>query len=645
MNGTNRQSLIEAMDRVAAALERHAGLMPRTVDEQPHDQTQLDILAARFGLTPFERDVIVLAAGVELDAKFSELCGVAQGDPARTEPTFALALAALADAHWTAISPARPLRRWNLVDVEKSGSLTAQPLRIPERVLHFLLGENYLDPQLAAIIERVPPPASDELPESHADVARRMAAVWSGAQSLADLPVIRLGGRSARDNRTVAAHAAATLDLPLYVASAESLPLLPADAAAFARRWERESGLSIAALLIEAGDDGLDPAREGAVARLVDSIDGMVIVSGGGRRGPGRKTVVSFDVPRPTFAERRALWDAALGETAAVLGSGGVDNIAAHFSLHARTVRDVADAASAELRSDPDAASAAKVSQVLWHAARAQSHARLEELARHIPARATLDDLVLPPDVAATLREIAAGHRQRMRVYEDWGFAARSSRGLGMSALFAGPSGTGKTTAAEALARELDLDLFAIDLSAVISKYIGETEKNLRRVFDAAEEGGAVLLFDEADALFGKRTEVRDSHDRYANVEVGYLLQRMESYEGIALLTTNARNSLDSAFLRRLRFIVNFPFPDAAQRREIWRRVFPSQTPTEGLDFAKLAKLNVTGGNIRNIALNAAFLAADESRAVTMDDVLRATRSEYAKSEKTPSEAEVGGWA
>jgi len=637
MSATNRESLLDAMNRVAAALERHAGLMPRAVDERPHDQTQLDVLAARFGLTTFERDVIVLAAGVELDAKFSDLC---------VEPTFGLALAALPDAHWTAISPARPLRRWNLVDVEKSGSLTSQPLRIPERVLHFLLGENYLDPQLAAIIERVPPPASDELPASHAEVARRMAAVWSGAQSLADLPVIRLGGRSARDNRTVAAHAAATLDLPLYVASAESLPLLPADAAAFARRWERESGLSIAALLIEAGDgDGLDPAREGAVARLVDSIDGMVIVSGGGRRGPGRKTVVSFDVPRPTFAERRALWDAALGETAAVLGSGGVDTIAAHFSLHARTVRDVADAASAELRSDPEAATPSKVSEVLWHAARAQSHARLEELARHIPARATLDDLVLPPDVAATLREIAAGHRQRMRVYEDWGFAARSSRGLGMSALFAGPSGTGKTTAAEALARELDLDLFAIDLSAVISKYIGETEKNLRRVFDAAEEGGAVLLFDEADALFGKRTEVRDSHDRYANVEVGYLLQRMESYEGIALLTTNARNSLDSAFLRRLRFIVNFPFPDAAQRREIWRRVFPSRTPTEGLDFAKLAKLNVTGGNIRNIALNAAFLAADESRAVTMDDVLRAARSEYAKSEKTPSEAEVGGWA
>ncbi len=191
------------------------------------------------------------------------------------------------------------------------------------------------------------------------------------------------------------------------------------------------------------------------------------------------------------------------------------------------------------------------------------------------------------------MRRIAAHVRHRATVYDAWGFAAKSPRGLGISALFAGASGTGKTMAAEVLAGELRLDLYRIDLAGVVSKYIGETEKNLRKVFDAAEDSGAILLFDEADALFGKRSEVKDSHDRYANIEVSYLLQRMEAYRGLAILTTNLKSALDPAFLRRIRFVVQFPFPDAAQRAEIWRRVFPASTPTEGLDVWKLAKLNV----------------------------------------------------
>jgi SpoVK/Ycf46/Vps4 family AAA+-type ATPase len=217
--------------------------------------------------------------------------------------------------------------------------------------------------------------------------------------------------------------------------------------------------------------------------------------------------------------------------------------------------------------------------------------------------------------------------------------------GLGISALFAGPSGTGKTLAAEVIAGVLGLDLYRIDLSQVVSKYIGETEKNLRRVFDAAEEGGAVLLFDEADALFGKRSEVKDSHDRYANIEVSYLLQRMEQYRGLAVLTSNLKDSLDDAFLRRLRFIVSFPFPDATQRAGIWRRAFPRATPTEGLDPDRLATLEVAGGTIRNIALSAAFLAADEGAPVRMQHLLQAARGEYEKLEKPLSRAEVAGWS
>ncbi|NET09645.1 MAG: ATP-binding protein, partial [Symploca sp. SIO2B6] len=210
--------------------------------------------------------------------------------------------------------------------------------------------------------------------------------------------------------------------------------------------------------------------------------------------------------------------------------------------------------------------------------------------------------------------------------------------------LFAGASGTGKTLAAEVLANGLNLDLYRIDLSAVVSKYIGETEKNLRRIFDVAETGGAVLLFDEADALFGKRSDVNDSRDRYANMEVAYLLQRIESYRGLAILTTNLQKSIDQAFLRRIRFIVQFPFPDAAQREEIWRRVFPPDTPTKKLSYTKLARLNVSGGNIRNIALNAAFLAAEAGEAVQMVHLLQAAESEYIKLGRPLTDTEVKGW-
>jgi SpoVK/Ycf46/Vps4 family AAA+-type ATPase len=231
-----------------------------------------------------------------------------------------------------------------------------------------------------------------------------------------------------------------------------------------------------------------------------------------------------------------------------------------------------------------------------------------------------------------------------MTVYESWGFSARGRRGLGISALFAGPSGTGKTLAAEVLATDLRLDLFRIDLSAVVSKYIGETEKNLKQVFDAAESGGCLLLFDEADALFGKRAEVKDSHDRYANIEVGYLLQRMENFQGLAVLTTNLKSSMDKSFQRRLRFTIDFPFPDIAERRQIWERVFPPQTPTQDLDPARLAALNMTGGNIRNIALNAAFLAAGAGQPVSMGHILQAAQLEAVKTEQTISDIEVRRW-
>jgi SpoVK/Ycf46/Vps4 family AAA+-type ATPase len=244
-----------------------------------------------------------------------------------------------------------------------------------------------------------------------------------------------------------------------------------------------------------------------------------------------------------------------------------------------------------------------------------------------------------------TLRQIATQVRQRAVVHGKWGFAERYSRGLGVAALFAGASGTGKTMAAEVIAGMLALDLYQVDLAGVVSKYIGETEKNLRRIFDAAEETGAVLLFDEADALFGKRSEVQDSHDRYANLEISYLLQRVEAYHGLAILTTNMKNALDPAFLRRMRFIVQFPFPDAAQRRQIWESVFPKQAPLGALDFGRIAQMQIAGGLIRNIATHAAFLAAEAGSSIQASHIFGAARVEYAKIDRPLTPSELSGWA
>jgi SpoVK/Ycf46/Vps4 family AAA+-type ATPase len=367
---------------------------------------------------------------------------------------------------------------------------------------------------------------------------------------------------------------------------------------------------------------------------VLDGLDGPLALLA---REPVRGSagaLVGLDVPKPTASEQASLWRLALGPAGGGM-DGAIDVLIGQFDLDPASIAAAAADAQVAEAADTD---------TLWQAARRQARPRLDELAQHIEPSTDWDGLVLPIEQKRLLQEIVASVRQRYKVYETWGMAANGKRGLGVATLFAGASGTGKTLAAEVIASALSLGLYRIDLSSVVSKYIGETEKNLRRVFDAAEQGGAVLLFDEADALFGKRSDVRDSHDRYANIEVSYLLQRMESYRGLAILTTNMKNALDSAFLRRLRFVVQFPFPDAALRAEIWRRVYPHSTPTDALDPGKLARLHVAGGNIRNIALNAAFLAADAGEPVRMAHMLRAARSEYAKLDQPLGETEVRGW-
>jgi hypothetical protein len=386
--------------------------------------------------------------------------------------------------------------------------------------------------------------------------------------------------------------------------------------------------------------------QEGSPApeRWLGTIGGRVALVAPARPELG-EPVVSIDVPELTRDEQRMVWASVAGavphpaasDPAAVPGRPGTpgletERLTAQFHLGARDI----EAAARE-------ADSTGVS--LWTAARHQTRAGLEGLAQRVVSPATWDDLVLPDDCATTLRDIAAQLRHRHTVHGEWGVVAPDGlRGGGVSAMFAGVSGTGKTMASEVLASDLDLDLFKVDLSRVVSKYIGETEKNLSQVFDAADHGGCVLLLDEADALFGKRSETKDAHDRYANIEVAHLLQRMEAFRGLAILTTNLRDNIDPAFLRRLQFVVAFPFPDAPERERIWARMFPERVPTEGLHPALLARLVVSGGVIRNIAMAATYLAAAESGPVTMERLLRAARRECTKLERPLAESEVGDW-
>ena len=337
---------------------------------------------------------------------------------------------------------------------------------------------------------------------------------------------------------------------------------------------------------------------------------------------------VTVEVATPSSGEQRALWEAALGPSAGAWPA----RLAAQFDLNPVAIAGVGLAAV-----EPNGS----VSDRVWQECLAVTRPRLDTLAQRIPPLATWDDLVLSEDRLELLRLIVDQVRLRSTVYEDWGVARRMNRGLGIGALFAGESGTGKTMAAEVVANELQLDLYRIDLSAVVSKYIGETEKNLKRVFDAAETGGAILLFDEADALFGKRSEVKDSHDRYANIEINYLLQRMESYSGLAILATNRKAALDPAFVRRLRFIVDFPFPAEAERERIWGRAFAPGVATADLDFPRLARLSLSGGSITNVALDATFSAAAAGGPVTMPMVLAAVARDLRKQGRPVNEAEL----
>lgn len=607
-----------------------------------------------FQLTGFEIDLLLIALGPELDPRYELAYAYLQDDLTRRRPRVNLALDLLCEtpaaklARRAHFAPEAALRRHRLLNLsldpgQPESPLLGQVLQVDQQVVRFLVGAEGLDGRLAPFCERVVPRVSLAdvgLPPATAErFAALLEPAWTGEAPL----TLCFHGPSARARRLASEAVAAYLGEDLLVAH---LPAVPLETLAPVLVREGRFGGSV--LLLEGWDRlaGDDPGWERLLAAVAEEGGGVIF----GGETPWRPVpsgplgVFSLSLPLPDWGARRAGWEALLGDTA--LAPEDLDALAGRFRLSLEQIEDAVAAARQQARWRAAAPGGAAPGRAeLFAAARGQTGHELAALARKIEPAATWADLVLPPQAVVPLRELCRRVALDQRVAGEWGFARRLSRGRGVNALFAGPSGTGKTMAAEVVANELELDLYQIDLARVVSKYIGETEKNLDRIFSAATGANAILFFDEADALFGKRSEVQDAHDRYANVEISYLLQKIEAYDGVAILATNLRQHLDEAFLRRLAFSIHFPFPGVPERRRLWAGIFPPETPLGAdVDLDTLAaRFALSGGSIRNVALAAAFLAADQGAPVTMRHLLDAVRREYEKVGKSLTAAELDG--
>lgn len=610
-------------------------------------------IAAAYGLDPFEVDVLIVALGPELDLRYERIYAYLQDDVTRRRPSVNLALDLLCVSaaeklerrgHFSAAARLLSERVLEWVDDPQrpQPSLLASAFRADPQIVRVVVGEIGLDPRLARCAQLLEPIDGTGDPDPIA--LARVVAVVERATAEGDPLTLSFHGRD-ESGRTAVAHlVAAIVQRPLLQVDLARDP----DAAALLPIVFREAELHGAVLLLEHWDTMIatgDTFRRLQARLRVHA--GLCILSGErawvpAPLGPQGVIVEHFGVPRADA--RIATWAESIELTTGVADDDLAGALGGRFRLCADQIRDAALTASRLAASrDHGDAEAVPGPDDFFAAARAQSGHDLAAVASRVEATATWSDIVLPDDSLAQLHELCARVALSHRVFEEWGFDRRLSHGKGIAALFSGPSGTGKTMAAEVIANALGLDLYRVEIPAIVSKWIGETEKNLDAVFRLAEN--AILFFDEADALFGKRSDVRDAHDRYANVEISYLLQRMETFEGLAILATNVRHHLDEAFLRRLTFVVQFPFPDDRQRQAIWEQIWPAQTPLAAdLDFARIARLfRLSGGNVKNVALASAFSAAARGDAVGMADIVHAVRREYQKLGKNFAEADVAG--
>jgi hypothetical protein len=637
--------------RAPGAPAEYAGAFPEAAWED--DGSRWAYLCRAAGLTPLDAGVLLVALAPELDLKYERLYAYLQDDVSRRRPTLDLALGLLCNdweervAGRARLAASAPLLRHGLLRLlddpaQRDPPLLSRVLRPDPRVVEFLLGSDEPDAVLPGLCAAVDPTARlDDVLLAEplkAALAAAVRGVPPGGTAL-----VYLQGPYGVGKRTTAEALCRAAGLRLLTVDVPRL-LAAGDASARIGAAGREGLLRGAALLWEGFDLLLADEHRALRAAVLREAEGRGVTFLAGEEAwepadaPPGQSFYAVRLERPAYGERVRLWGALLNGDGA---AGGVDveSLANQFRLSGGQIRDAA-ATARSLARFRDPAEGRVSMDDLRAACRIQSNQRLSSLARKVAPRHGWDDIVLPPDRTQQLREIVNAMRHRARVYDEWGFGRSLSLGKGLNVLFTGPPGTGKTMGAEIIAGALGLDLYKIDLSTLVSKYIGETEKNLARIFAEAETSNAILFFDEADALFGRRSEVRDSHDRYANLEVAYLLQRMEEYEGVVILATNFRKNMDEAFVRRMHHTVDFPLPGEAERLRIWARVFPAATPVEpGLALDRVARrLEVAGGSIRNIAVGAAFLAADDGGVVRMPHLVCAARREFQKMGKVVSE-------
>jgi hypothetical protein len=592
-------------------------------------ELRLRRLQRTFGLDGLDIELLLIALAPDVDSRFEPLYGYLHDDVSRRRASIGLWLELCGvEAHravaWERSTAGGRLVKGRLLLVEEPDRpFLTRSLRVPDRVGAFLLGGDAPDPSIAGLLY-------DCEPASVAD--RSGLSGWLGADG-------RLAYVRERSGAAAAPEAAAALVAAGRPVLAVDLRRLKNDdePAPLAGLLAREAALLDGGLIV--GPIEILTARGAGAVQAFAEVSSPVILFGSGNWDPAWSREVPFccEAPATEAAERAAAWQAAVNGAAE-----GLDPAAetAPFRLTPEQVRRAATAAGLLARASGRPLEAAD----LRAGARAQNGAGLERLARRVEPAVGFRDLVLPAEVLEQLRELTQRARHRDLVLDSWGMAGPASRRRGLNALFAGASGTGKTMAAEVVAREMGLDLYVVDLASVVDKYVGETEKNLDRIFAEAERVNGVLLFDEADALFGKRSDVSDAHDRYANVEVAYLLQRMEQFEGIAILATNLRSNLDEAFARRLDALIDFPEPEQQDRLRLWERCLGSAAPrAEALDLEFLARaFKLSGGNIRNIALTAAYAAAEDSAPIGMVHLVRATQREYRKLGRMVVESEFG---
>lgn len=626
----NSQSIAKKLAMLRSLLRRVDGEQESAIDDVGVESepfvSALEMIQQGFGLSDFETECLFLCAAVEYDTGISELCAVAQDTSHRTYPTPSLCMQVFYGPAWDFLSPDRPLKKYSLIEYVKQGTQPSIvcPMVADSRIVNFIRGLNHCDERLSWYLHPIAADQRGRLSESQLAIVDKAIETQDriGSSRRPVQTVYQVTGANSDDKFVAAATIADRYGLRLRRLVVESIPSQVDDVDQLTKLWNRECRLSPVALYVDLLSDACD-ATVSTVATFIARLEGLVVIDVRDRinRLPG--SIV--EMTAPTSIEQKSAWQ----EQLQLESSNIAQLLSGQFELSLGTIDRIIDRLSS-----PPEVEVPTLATTLWDACRHECRPKLEDLAQRIDAKATWEDLVVPSDQMHLLKQISGQVRHRSKVLDDWGFRNQLNRGYGVTVLFAGESGTGKTMAAEVIANDLRLDLFRIDLSSVVNKYIGETEKNLRKLFDAADSGGAILFFDEADALFGKRSEVKDSHDRYSNIETNYLLQRLESFRGLAILASNSKSNMDSAFLRRLRFVVDFTFPEADQRKEIWRRVFPSETPLSAFDPTQLAKIGIAGGNIHNIALNAAFAAAANRDSIDMSSLLESAKSELIKAQK-----------